>query len=255
VSGSCVATVLLVTTLVALVPLSRERMSKRERENEGGESESELNADAQLAVDTELLEACRSATVEEVKAALRKGANFLAVTAKDRSGLLLACRREPCEAAVAIVKLLLRKKSPVTQSDWAGLNALHHACRCSSADVVKLLLEVCSSAASRLSDESCTALMFCVQHRDVDEAVKIATLLLDAGCNIGAVNENASSALLWAAQVSSTEMVSLLIARGADVTAQSAGPWTALHFACMNGAGLTSRRKAPDRGQLFTLHV
>jgi ankyrin repeat protein len=170
-------------------------MSKRERD-EDGDSESELDADAQLAVDTELLEACCSATVEEVKAALPKGANFLAVTGNDRTGLVLACQREPCEAVFPIVKLLLCKKSPVTQSDVDGVNALHHACRCSSANVVKLLLEASTSVASRLSDDCSTTLMHCARRW---ESVKIATLLLDAGCNVNALDDDCMTALLHAA--------------------------------------------------------
>jgi hypothetical protein len=74
--------------------------SEREREYEEAESESELDAAVQQAVNQELLEACDSGTVVEVKAALRKGANFMAVGGNGRSGLMLACVREPDDAVV-----------------------------------------------------------------------------------------------------------------------------------------------------------
>jgi hypothetical protein len=66
--------------------------------------------------------------------------------------------------------------------------------------------------------------------------VKIATLLLDAGCNVNALDDDCMTALLHAAQCSSAEMVEFLVVRGADTEARSAGSWTALHYACINGA-------------------
>jgi ankyrin repeat protein len=105
---------------------------KREREAEE-DSESELDPAAQQVADEELLEACFSGTIVEVKAALRKGANWNATDDERRFGLMLACAREPSDAVAPIVKLLLRKKCPVSQCDNSGCNALHYACMHSSA--------------------------------------------------------------------------------------------------------------------------
>jgi hypothetical protein len=93
----------------------------QKRGREGKEdSESELDAAVRQAADEELLQACRSGTIVEVKAALRKGANWIAIDNEGCSGLMLACWRELDDAAVPIVKLLLRKMCPVSQCESHG---------------------------------------------------------------------------------------------------------------------------------------
>jgi ankyrin repeat protein len=210
-------------------------MSKREREDEEAASESELGAAAQRAANDELLEACRSGTVVEVKAALREGANWNATCTQGRTGLMLACMREPCDVVVSIVKLLLRKNCPVSQCDGSGWNALHYACVHSSAEVVRLLLEADKKAAGRCTDEGSTCLMKCAGNGNAEEAVKIATLAMDSGCPVNATDSAGRTALLYAAISTCAQMVSLLIARGADVHAKNAKGGTALRFACANG--------------------
>jgi ankyrin repeat protein len=212
----------------------RVMSTKRERENEEAESVSEVDAAAQGAADQDFLQACSSGTLVEVKAALRKGASFIAVDAEGRTGLMRTCwsSRPP---AVPIVKLLLRKKCPVSQCDQSGSNALHFACAYSSAEVVQLLLEANASAAMLVNSGCATPLMICTNNSNVEEALKIATLLLDAGCPVNAADNGGATALMSAAASSGPQMVSLLIARGADVHARDQNLATALHFACGNG--------------------
>jgi hypothetical protein len=87
-------------------------MAKRERQDEDSEGLL-LDAVAQGALETELLNACKSGTVAEVKAALRKGASLHATRENGRTALMEACSREPGEEAVGVAKLLLRLKCPV----------------------------------------------------------------------------------------------------------------------------------------------
>jgi ankyrin repeat protein len=207
-----------------------------ERENEEGESECELDAAVQQPADEELLQACSESSVAEVKAAQRKGANWNATDDGGRSGLMFTCMREPGGAVVPIVRLLLRKKCPVSQCDGSGWNALHFACECSTAEVVRLLLQADKKAAGRLTDDGSTCLMKCAGNGNSEEAVKIATLLLGCGCPVNATDSRGRTALMDAALLGCMQMVSLLIARGADVSARDEDHWTALHFACVNGA-------------------
>jgi ankyrin repeat protein len=200
-------------------------------------SENELDAAAQQAADQELLQACRSGTVVEAKAALLKGANFTAVDGVGRTGLMLACRRRRHAVAVPIVQLLLGKKCPMSQRDStaAGWNALHYACLNSSAEVVQLLLEADSRAAMSLAGDRTTPLAVCTENDNVEEALKIATLLLNAGCPVDATFDVGVTTLMSAAAFSGPQIVSLLIARGADVHARDDRLATPLHHACGNG--------------------
>jgi hypothetical protein len=58
--------------------------------------------------------------------------------------------------------------------------------------------------------------------------------LLDSGCNVNAADVQGNTAIMLAAGGNCAQMVSLLIARGADVNARNIHSLTALHFACVN---------------------
>jgi ankyrin repeat protein len=205
-------------------------MSKRQRNEEVCELEPSADADA------ELLDACFRGTCENVEAALGKGANFFALDVQGRNGLIMACQRDPGEAAVSIVKFLLRQRCPVGLPDRTGKNALHHACLHSSAEVVRLLLEADKSAVWRLTDNSFTPLMHCMENRDLSESVIIASMLLDAGSDINAADIQNRTVLMCAALHNGPQMLLMLIRRGANVHAQNVSSLTALHFATVNGA-------------------
>jgi hypothetical protein len=85
-----------------------------------------------------------------------------------------------------------------------------------------------------LAGDRSTPLICCMEN-DVEESLRIAPLLLEAGCLVNAADEDLCTALMSAALCSCPQMVSLLIAHGAEVNARDDGLWTALHFACANG--------------------
>jgi ankyrin repeat protein len=103
------------------------------------------------------------------------------------------------------------------------LNALRYGCLCSSAEVVQQLLEADPSAAMWVTRDQSTCLMMCADNDNSEEAVKIATLLLDAGCPVNAIDSLGGTALMDAACSSSATMVSLLIARGVIAVLCAAG--------------------------------
>jgi hypothetical protein len=142
-------------------------------------------------VDAELLVACSNATVVEVKAALRKGASVNALDKDGQTGLMLACGRAPREAVVPIVELLLRKRFSVALPDGDGWNALHFACLNSLANVVLVLLEADKAAVLRLTGSNMSCLVLCAQGGDRAESLRIATMLIDAGCPVNLPNSSA----------------------------------------------------------------
>jgi hypothetical protein len=210
-------------------------MSKK-RERAEGDSDSELDATAQQAADAELLIACFIGTVAHVKAALQKGASFVAVDAHGQTGLSLACQRQPVDDVVQIIEILLRKRCPVGLGDKKGWNALHHVCVRSSAKVAQLLIAADKSAAARVTDTYASCLLLRLKNKSVEESLKIATLLLQSGCYIDAADVRGKTPLMRAAQRGRLEMLAFLISRGARLDATDMSNKTALHWACWDGA-------------------
>jgi ankyrin repeat protein len=169
----------------------------------------------------------------DVKAALRKGASFVAVDTQGLTGLALACQREPGEDVAQVIDTLLRKRCPVSLCDTKGWNALHHACVDSSAEVVQLLIAADKSAAVRVTDTFASCLLLCSKNKSV---VKIATLVLASGCNINAADVHRRTARMRAAKKGRLEMLAFLISRRAYIDARDVSGSTALHWACFDGA-------------------
>jgi ankyrin repeat protein len=102
-------------------------------------------------------------------------------------------------------------------------------------------------------------------NRVAEESVNIATLLLDLGSDVNAENSQRVSVLMVAAELACPQVVSLLIARGANVHATSALGGTALHCAPFNcvyasevitilcGAGVDVMAKDSDGSTAFDL--
>jgi ankyrin repeat protein len=108
---------------------------KRERDEEEEEERK------QKELDDALLDACFKGSLDDVKKALANGGSNNAVDEKGRNGLSLACRREDWSVALQVVKFLLSKRCLPSVPDKDGDNAVHYAAWCSSAEVMKLLLE------------------------------------------------------------------------------------------------------------------
>ncbi len=214
---------------------------KRERKDD---DDLALDPEEQQNLNVELLDACERVSLADVRAALKKCAFITAATTGTvRTGLALACAcvtDEAWPAAEAVVKLLLSRGAAIRSVDVHGMNALHTACFRSSRAVVKLLLD----ADPALVTESVlvanslyvheTPLMFCCHGSD-NEAIAVATLLLERGALVNQKSPNRSS-LMLAAKFGTADLVSLLLANGADVQATAFGGKTALTKACSNGA-------------------
>jgi hypothetical protein len=140
--------------------------------------------------------------------------------------------------AAQIVMFLLSKRCLPGLPDSQGFNAVHYAAWCSSAEVLKLLLEKHATLVNMVSLHKWTPLGLVCDNRFDDEAVRVASVLLDLGANIEQVcGEYDHTPLLLACEKGRADLVSLLLHRGANVKAvTSHRRLSVLHCACENGA-------------------
>jgi ankyrin repeat protein len=191
----------------------------------------------QKELDDALLAACCKGSLDDVKKALANGGSINSVDKIGKNGLSLACEREDWSVAAQIVKFLLSKRFSAAMADNDGANAAHYAAKYSSAKLMKLLLETnVSLVHSKLYEENWTPLCLLCSNRFDDEAVRVASLLLDHGANIEQVcGKRDDTPLLLACKNGRADLVSLLLEQGANVHAMRKRK-TALHLACENGA-------------------
>jgi ankyrin repeat protein len=137
-----------------------------------------------------------------------------------------------------VVKFLLTKRFLPSVCDNYGWNAVHFAARCSSAEVMKLLLEKHASLVHTKSNKrNWTPLGLLCSNRFDDEAVRVASLLLDHGAKINQVcGDYDNTPLLLACSTGRADLVSLLLERGANVKAVTSEGLNALHCTSHNGA-------------------
>jgi ankyrin repeat protein len=214
--------------------MSSDESASRKRERDEEEEEERK----QKELDDALLAASVKGSLNDVKKALANGGFVNAVDEEGSNGLSLACRRDDWNVAAQIVKLLLNKRFLPSVCDTNGWNAVHYAARYSSAEVMKLLLEKHASLVHTKSNkQNWTPLCLLCNNRFDDEAVRVASLLLDHGAKINQVcGEFDDTPLLLACWKGRADLVSLLLERGANVKAVRSDGLNVLHCACMNGA-------------------
>jgi ankyrin repeat protein len=184
-----------------------------------------------------LLVACLKGSLDDVKKALANGGSINAVDKHGRNGLSLSCRRQDWNIATQIVTFLLSKRLSAAMADNFGFNAVHNAANFSTAEVMKLLLEKHASLVNILSLHKWTPLGLLCFGRFDDEAVRVASVLLDHGANIEqACGDFSNTPLLLACGRGRANLVSLLLRRGANLKAVSSVGYSVLHAACNNGA-------------------
>jgi ankyrin repeat protein len=155
---------------------------KRERDEEEEEERK------QKELDDVLLVACFKGSLDDVKKALANGGFVNAVDKLGRGGLSLACQRADWSVSAQIVKFLLGKRFFPSVCDSFGYIAIHFAAKCSSAEVMKLLLEKHTSLVHATTFEgNWTPLCLLCEKRFDDEAVRVASVLLGHRANINQV--------------------------------------------------------------------
>ena len=180
-----------------------------------------------------LMHAAYAGTVEIMEALLDSGADLKASNRRKATALHWAIS-DPAK-----VKLLLMKGADVDAKTVDGRTPLYSAASLpTGASVVRLLLEVGADADARTITGN-TPLFAAVT-----AGVENVRLLLDKGANPNATSQTGATPLM---AVRSSDVVALLVSRGADVTAQSKRGETALGDAAGRG-DLVAVRLLLDKG-------
>ena len=170
-----------------------------------------------------LMEACQTGNLEEVKKLIAEGADVNAPLAGDihkKTPLMCAA----ANGYVEIVRALLEAGADTEKKTFFKNTALILACmRGQSATVELLIAHRAQLNIAGGTDES-TPLINAVKAQNSE----IVTKLLDAGANINAGDKDNWTALIWASHRKNLEIVKLLVARGADVNAMGKDGNTAL---------------------------
>jgi uncharacterized protein len=140
-----------------------------------------------------------------------------------------------------VVGALVSKGANVNAADGTGQTALMLAVRARQAPIVRILLD--NRARAWIQDDKWSALMLASFLGDVE----IVSLLLARDANVNAVDDRGMTALMHAASTGQVQVIKALLAKSADVNARDAGGHTALMFAANNGQ-LTAAAALKDAG-------
>ncbi|XP_067661803.1 ankyrin repeat domain-containing protein 50-like [Haliotis asinina] len=206
--------------------------------------------------------ACRGGNVEMVKYVLsQKMVNINSRGFQEMSPLMRAALMGHTD----VIKLLVSKGADVTQLDGGGDNILHYACRGGNVEVVKYVLSLNMVNINSRGFQTMTPILGAALkgHKDVVELLVNTgkhLILVDNGgdtilhyaCRGGHVevvtyvlSQNISdmnsrgfqkmSPLMRAALTGHTDVIKLLVSKGADVTQLDGGGDNILHYACRGG--------------------
>jgi ankyrin len=169
--------------------------------------------DAAAAGDTRLADAMMRADREVVRALLRQGADVNALQPDGTSALHWAARKDDVESA----QLLLRAGAKVDASTRYGVVPLHLAAVNGSAAMIDALLRA-GADPNAANPGGETPLMTAARTGTLDAV----TLLLDTGAAVDAREDvRGQTALMWAVLENHPAVVRVLLARGAEIDAQT----------------------------------
>ncbi|XP_047448804.1 histone-lysine N-methyltransferase EHMT1a [Mugil cephalus] len=205
---------------------------------------------------------------------VQAGANLDMVDEEQRTPLMAACENNHPDT----VKYLLRAGAAIGQKDIMGFTCLHLAAKLGHYDVVHLLLSKASKYINCQDEGGWTPITWAIEYkhtelvylllargadvniRDKEENVclhwaalsgceDIAQALLDARCDLSAINVHGDSPLHVAVRENHLECVMLFLSRGADVSQRNREGDTALDC-CACGSkvwtALSTNKKLTD---------
>ncbi len=148
-----------------------------------------------------------------------------------RLPLSVASQEGHCEA----VAVLVRNKQGLNQVDFISMAPLHWAIVGGHVDCIKKLLE--SGADVNMPDEGSrnVPLILAVGYQLTRRATEMVRILLNACCNVNAVNSHERAAIHEAVERGCIEMVELLLAAGAAINMQAATGDTPIIIAARRG--------------------
>ncbi|KAL7391599.1 hypothetical protein ABVT39_011542 [Epinephelus coioides] len=205
---------------------------------------------------------------------VQAGANLDMFNEEQRTPLMLACESNHLDT----VKYLLRAGAAVSLKDIMGFTCLHLAAKLGHYDIVHHLLSKASKYINCQDDGGWTPITWAIEYkhkelvhlllargadiniRDKEENVclhwaalsgcdDVAQALLEARCDLSAVNVHGDSALHVAARENHLECVMLFLSRGADISQKNKEEETPLDC-CVYGSkvwtALNTNKKLTD---------
>ncbi|XP_070759756.1 histone-lysine N-methyltransferase EHMT1a [Enoplosus armatus] len=205
---------------------------------------------------------------------VQAGANLDTFDEEQRTPLMAACENNHLDT----VKYLLRAGAAVSHKDIMGFTCLHLAAKLGHYDIVHHLLSKVSKYINCQDDGGWTPITWAIEHkhkelvhlllsrgadvniRDKEENVclhwaalsgcdDVAQALLEARCDLGAVNVHGDSPLHVAVRENHLECVMLFLSRGADVNQRNRDGQTTLDC-CVYGSkvwtALNTNKKLTD---------
>ena len=195
-----------------------------------------VESGAQLVIPGERITALAIATlhrhINTVQYLVSAGALVDAPNEDGVTSLMYACRNNHFE----IAHFLLTHGADPNIQDQNNSTALHSACYSQMTSGVELLLALGADLNLRGMREATPLIFACVKDRDdctMDPSILV--LLLSAGADPSAKNDEGSTALITASYFNYKEGVSVLLNAGANVNIQNIFGETALHGAAKNG--------------------
>ena len=165
-----------------------------------------------------------------------EGAPVNAPNEDDWTSLMCACLNKHSE----IAHFLLNHGADPNMQDHNNSTALHYACYSQMTVGVELLLAHGADHSIRGIKQATPLICACAERSGCIKDPSILVLLLSAGADPNAQDEEGYTALIIAAQYDYKEGISVLLNAGAEVNIQSVFGTTALHQAAANGYLATS---------------
>ncbi len=159
--------------------------------------------------DTALTRASSEGNIDIVRSLLENGAK---VNEKDKSSCT-ALMKASTRGHIEIAKLLLEKGATVNDISVYGETALTDAFNKGYIEVVKLLIESGTNVNYKKESDEYTILIRASTYGLVD----IVELLLAHGANVNDKDNKGYTALLWALYQHRTDVIKLLLEKGADI--------------------------------------
>jgi ankyrin repeat protein len=151
-----------------------------------------------------------------------------------------------------IVEQLLSHGADPNVVDATGKAAMTYAAARGFAEIVRRLLDAGVDAEFRYGKEL-TALMWAAGHEDgvgAHAAESTVDLLLSHGAQLDAIDDRGRTALMTAAELGRTEVVEMLVGRGADATIRDKNGKSALDLAANENVRRTLEGISIDRSHL-----
>lgn len=175
-----------------------------------------------------LSEAARSGDVEEVRQALESGFDIDARTLDGQSALMISVQAGHAE----VVRFLLARRADPQLRTQHGATALHCAAwqTGEQSDVVDLLVAAGAERDAVDNDDDTPLHLAASQGK-----VQLVKRLIAAGARRDPVNSSGYTPLLAATARGYATVVRELLLAGADISVAEASGWTSLHFAAEDG--------------------